>query len=193
MKKVILGIAVLLAGYSSVNAQAFDKSSKLITLGIGGAQYWNVGGYAGSYGGLYGYGWAPTSGEVSVQAEFGVHKYVGVGGFIGIGGGGWGVPGSNWGQLNIPIGALANFHFYQLIADKVSKDIHADKLDIYAGLNLGTGAGIWFADNKKVGSSALIWGGPQVGIRYYFKPNIAVNGELGYGKTFINGGITFKL
>lgn len=34
------------------------------------------------------------------------------------------------GEVNIPFGILCNFHFYQLIDDKASKDIHADKLDI---------------------------------------------------------------
>lgn len=188
MKKVLFGLSVLLAGYSTVNAQAFDKSSTYVTLGIGGAQYWHLGtGYYSS--GYYGYGWAPVTGELNVQAEWGVHQYVGVGLFAGIGGAGY--PG--WGELNIPVGAVANFHFYQLIADKTGKNIHADKLDIYGGINLGTGVGLWFNNRDYTGANALIWGGPHVGVRYFFKDNIAVCGELGYGKTFANAGITFKL
>ena len=90
----------------------------------------------------------------------------------------------------MPVGIIANFHFYQLIEDKTSKDIHGDKLDVYAGLNAGSGIG-YAPTPRKV--AALFFAGPQVGVRYYIKPTIAVGGEVGYGKSFVNGGVTFKL
>ena len=150
---------------------------------------------------------------MTVQGEFAVHKYVGVGFTAGIGGragsGALYVPGYiytgyySYGwypEFNIPIGAIANFHFYQLIADKISNGdrMHADKLDIYAGLNLGTGVAIHpgIVDAYGVKHSyvdALAFGGVQVGARYYFTDKIAVFGEFGYGKTWANAGITFKL
>lgn len=193
MKKVVLGLSLLLAGFSNANAQAFEgKGATYVSVGIGGAGYWMLGsGYKYGYG--YGYGWTPITGELNVQAEWGVHQYVGVGLFTGVGGGAyWG-----GGVVNVPIGAVANFHFYQLIADKTGKNIHADKLDIYAGANLGTGFGLWTFPNgdgtRSNYPAALIWGGPHAGIRYFFKENMAVNGEVGWGKTFINAGLTFKL
>ena len=190
-KQLIAFIIALISIISGASAQAWTKDSKLITFTLGASQYWNVGGYNYHYYNGYGYARVPTTGELAVQGEFGIHKYVGVGFFAGFGGGG--IAGSYWGNLNIPIGAQASFHFYQLIADKVSKNIHADKLDIYAGANLGTGAGFWFANGTYQGAAGLIWGGPHAGVRYYFKENIAVNGEFGYGKTFANAGITFSL
>ncbi|MBS1593575.1 MAG: hypothetical protein JST90_04585 [Bacteroidetes bacterium] len=207
MKKLftILTFAALTLTTSHLGAQAFDKSTKQISIGLGPASMWHFGGFGYGYGYGYGYtGYSPITGQLCIQGEFAVHKYVGVGFNVGIGGRaaspagrlgygyGWGYP-----EFNIPLGAIANFHFYQLIADKTGKGskMHSDKLDIYAGLNLGTGVAIYpkgnyFADTR---AAALFWAGPQVGINYWFKPNIGVQGEVGYGKTFINAGIAFKL
>lgn len=183
--------------------QAFEKNGKYLNLNLGAAQMWHIGGDLNRDD--YGFtGYAPVTGQLGVQMEFGVHEYVGVGfttgfGFgAGIGRGYWrGLYRSYysyWPEINFPIGAFANFHFYQLIADKVSRDIHADKLDIYAGLNLGSGAAIFFPSNtNQTQVSALFFIGPHAGVRYFFTDQVAVNAELGYGKSFINGGITFKL
>jgi hypothetical protein len=201
MKRLLTVFALAALTFTSVEskAQAFDKSSKLITIGVGGADMFHIPvGYT-YYTGFY----SPLTAQLYVQGEFAVHKYVGVGFTTGIGGrpgtlayygGGFGYYGGYRSEFNIPIGAIANFHFYQLIADKAKKDIHGDKLDIYAGLSLGTGIAIHPSDAYYgTSNDVLFFVGPQVGVRYYFKPTIAVNAELGYGKTFINAGITFKL
>ncbi len=197
MKKTILSFITIAAVVFSSQAQAFEKGGKYISLGLGGASYFHVVPSAGYYPTLY----SPITGQLSVQGEFGVHEYVGVGFYTGIGGGA-GLGGSRLGllgagggvgELTVPIGVIANFHFYQLIADKSGKDIKADKLDVYAGLNLGTGLGVLFPGGGNTDLAALVWGGPQVGVRYFFKEKIAVNGELGYGKTWVNAGFTFKL
>lgn len=202
MKKVAALIISTLGIIGSTSAQAFSKDSKYISLQLAGSQYWNFVGHSNSNSYYWGGTYAPVTGEVLVQAEFPVHKYVGVGFVAGIGGGannywyGWGNDYKS-GWLQIPIGAVANFHFYQLIADKTSKDIHADKLDIYAGVSLGTGVGVLFlpdfGSGKSSSAAGMVFGGPHAGIRYYFKPNIAVNGELGWGKSFAAAGLTFKL
>ena len=49
------------------------------------------------------------------------------------------------------IGFLGNFHFYPLIADKVSKNIHADKPNIYVGVNLDTGITFTFYKTNQTG------------------------------------------
>lgn len=210
MKKLftILTFAALTMATSEVSAQAFDKSSKQISIGLGGANMWHFGTWDRSVYGYYGTAFAPITGQLSVQGEFAVHKYVGVGFNVGIGG----RARSSWraglypglysygysAEFNIPIGAIANFHFYQLIADKTGKGgkMHSDKLDIYAGLNLGTGVAIHPADQLYFNTtqvSALFWAGPQVGINYWFNPKIGVKGEFGYGKTFVNAGIVFNM
>lgn len=199
MKKLALSVIAILSISLASNAQAFEKGGKYISLGIGGASFWHI--YTNSaYNSYYGFGgYTPVTGQLSVQGEFGVHKYVGVGFTAGVGGragGGitrWGYSYSGYSsEFNVPIGVIANFHFYQLIADKVSKDIHADKLDVYAGLNVGSGVGL-FTSYSPVEVSALFFAGPQVGARYFFTPKMAANLEVGYGKTFVNGGLTFSL
>lgn len=188
MKKLFIGLSVLLAGYSGANAQAFEKSGKYLSVDLGAASYWHVGSALSN--GAWGI-YSPFVGKMGVQGEFGVHDYVGVGfvaGFGGRAGGYWGASG----VLDIPVGVLANCHFYQIIADKTGKNIHADKLDIYAGLNVGSGLGVVFGGGTSE-AAALVFFGPQVGIRYFFVPNIAVNGEVGYGKSIVQAGITFKL
>ena len=220
MKKIITIVMAAILSIAAVNtqAQAFEKGSKLITIGIGGASMFHipVGDYANANSTGFFYGgssFSPLTGELSIQGEFSVHKYVGVGFHVGIGGraygagvatysvyggytgGGWSYPS----EFNVPLGVIANFHFYQLIADKSSRGskLHADKIDVYAGVNVGTGIAIHPADdnygNKSTFLSVLAWGGPQVGARYYFKPNMGVNLEFGYGKTFVNAGLTFNL
>ncbi len=191
-----LTVALLLSTYVS-QAQAWSKDSKVLALGLGASHFFHV--YPG---GLYRPGYigyrysafdgAFVTGQLNFQGEFGVHDYVGVGFTTGVGGGaglGWsyGYP-----EVNVPIGVIANFHFFQLIADKTSKDIHSDKLDVYAGLNVGSGiaAQFWSSGTRII---PIAFGGFQVGLRYYFTDKLGVNAELGYGKSLVNGGIVFKL
>ena len=207
MKKIIavLAIAALTLTSMESKAQAFDKNTQIISLAIGGAVMFHIPiGYATYYSSFY----TPLTAQLYVQGEFAVHRYVGVGFTTGIGGRGpgtVGITGVYYGfypEFNIPIGVIANFHFYQLIGDKAKKNIHSDKLDIYAGLSLGSGIAIhpgggYYDINRNYHAGAfndvLFFVGPQVGARYYFTPKVAVNAELGFGKTFINAGITFKL
>lgn len=185
MKKTFFLLAVCCATLftKKTSAQAFEKGSTYLTVGIGGAHYRHLGHLYYS-----GYRWAPVTAELNVQAEWGVHEYVGVGLFTGVGGASY----PRWGEFNIPLGLVVNFHFWQLMADK-GTNLAADKVDVYVGANLGSGLGVWYGSGSYTGANALLWGGLQIGARYFFKENIAVNGELGYGKTFANLGITFKL
>lgn len=202
MKKILLIAAIgllMLTANVELHAQAWDKKSKVLSIGLGGANffYFGTNKYVAYYVGNvpvyrnYSYG-STLTGQFTFQGEFAVHDYVGVGFTTGIGGRpGWVY--SSRGILNFPIGAVANFHFYQLIQDKTGKSIHADKLDIYGGVNIGSGLGVVFFKDADAAVMPIIFGGPQVGIRYYFTPNVAVNGEIGYGKTWINAGLSFKL
>ncbi|MBP6730828.1 MAG: hypothetical protein KA149_02150 [Chitinophagales bacterium] len=205
MKKSFLAIAtsvLLLVFVQTINAQAWDKSTKVLSLGVGGSNFAHI--YSGSsYYGRYSSFNSPLTAQLNFQGEFGVHDYVGVGFTTGLGGG----PGYNWGrgyygyyygssagELTVPVGFIANFHFFQLIADKTGKDIHSDKLDVYAGASLGSGIAAQF-DNNGAHVVPIAFGGIHVGVRYYFNDRIGVNGELGtpYGKSFVNAGVVFKL
>ena len=200
MKKIlcILSLTLLLAfSPNSAKAQAWQKSTKVLALGIGGSYFWHIGNGYYSYGniGYYpSYGWRLT-GQLNFQGEFGIHKYVGIGFTTGVGGSaGWkySIYYNTNGEVNWPAGVIANFHFFQLIADKTGKNIHADKLDVYAGVNVGSGiAAMFFSTGTKI--VPIFFAGPQVGVRYYFSKRVGVNGEVGFGKSWVNAGFVFKL
>ncbi len=202
MKKIAFILVLMtLTGTSLLQAQAWEKSSKVLSIHIGGASYFYPYKY---YDGIVSYrNFSALTGQLLLQGEFGVHEYVGVGFSAGFGGGtgagrwGWRglytvYPGYNP-QINIPVGVLANFHFYQLIADKTGANLHADKLDVYAGVSVGSG--VAFINPGRSGDfiSPLVYGGPHVGVRYFFTEKLAVTGEVGYGKTFVNAGLAFNL
>lgn len=209
MKKITGTLIVIISVVSiyTANAQAWSKDTKVLAFGIGGSQFFHIDeDYYRYYYNRYGYygrrfPYSPTTGQFNFQGEFGVHDYVGVGFTVGVGGGtGWGRFGSISyydGELTVPVGAIANFHFFQLIADKTGKDIHADKLDVYAGVNIGSGVAILFdsfySTNDQIKAVPIVFGGVQAGARYYFIDKFGVNLEVGYGKSFVNGGIVLKL
>ncbi|HLP49482.1 MAG TPA: hypothetical protein VK154_01220 [Chitinophagales bacterium] len=199
MKKglyTLAAIMLLAVSTQTSQAQAWDKSTKVLALGLGGSNFAHV--YTNAN---YWNGWnAPLTGQFNFQGEFGIHDYVGLGFTTGVGGRagyywgyGFGRYGSN-GELTVPIGFVANFHFFQLIADKTGKDIHSDKLDVYAGIDVGGGIAAQFFDNSNQ-IVPIAFGGVHAGVRYYFTDRFGVNGEIGtpYSKGFVNGGIVFKL
>ncbi len=204
MKKLIHTLTILVAllfASSQTQAQAWEKNSKVLSLGFGASQFFHLDNYY--YGNNYpgnprnfrSWYW-PVTGQINFQGEFGIHKYVGLGFTTGIGGRG-GLLYGYTGEINAPIGMLVNFHFYQLIADKTQKNIHADKLDIYAGLNIGSGiAATFYRNNNNTDAVRIVpiaFGGLHAGVRYYFKPRVGVNAEVGFGKSIINAGFVFKI
>lgn len=203
MKKLftLVMIAVLSLTGLQTRAQAFDNGTKLLTISIGGADMFHIPAGYSYYTGFY----SPLTAQLYFQGEFAVHKYVGVGFNATIGGrpnsfGYGGVYGYGYytgyrSEFNIAVGGLANFHFYQLIADKTGKNLHADKLDIYVGLSVGGGAAIHPSDAyyNSTNLDGLFYIGPQVGVHYFFNDRVGINGEVGFGKTFVSGGVTFKL
>lgn len=199
----------------SDDGKAFEgKGSKTLLVGLGGSSMFTIfsktsDAYDEDY---FGRSYTtPISGGISIDGEFGVHDYVGIGFHTGVFGSRTIYSTGLFGRLAgydysytyagiyIPIGIIANFHFFQLIEDKTSKDIHGDKLDLYVGANLGSGVAIAIPtrdlrDNGyKPSFGALAYGGIQFGVRYFPKPKLGIFAELGFGKTFANGGVCFKL
>lgn len=177
-----------------VTGQAWQKDSKVLSIGFGASQFFHIDNY------YYGNGnpnnfqnwYTPLTGQFNFQGEFGVHRYWGLGFTTGIGGRGPWAYGYS-GEVNVPIGMIVNFHFYQLIADKrPEKNIHSDKLDIYVGGSLGGGIALtYYPDVTRV--VPMAFGGPHAGIRYYFTKRVGINGEVGFGKSIVNVGLAFKL
>lgn len=186
---MMVGIAIFATQLA--NAQAWGRHTNVLSVGVGPSQFIHLDRYYYTDAPVPRLYYWPVTGQFNFQGEFGIHKYVGLGFTTGIGGRGP-VSRNYLGELNIPVGLIANFHFYQLIADNASRNIHADKLDIYAGVNAGSGVAFTYY-NDAVRAVPLAFGGLQAGIRYYFVPRVAVNGELGFGKSIANVGFTFRL
>jgi hypothetical protein len=215
--KLLLAISLFCLGSTVAHAQGFGgQGSKYIQLGFGVNQHVSFySDYNTSYNNMYG--------AFNLQMEFGVHKYVGVGFSIGTElamrnagyyhnwNSAWGYYGpaySPYTHIGLPVGFFANFHFLQLIADKNGKNF-ADKMDVYGGLNIGSGVVFrtvknaykndYYWDNghkynyysSAVG--ALFFAGPHVGFRYFPTEKFGVYVEAGYGKNLVNGGVMFKL
>gem|GEM_PF-564806 len=190
--------------YSVSLGQAWEKSTKVLGLGIGASAFFQYGKWAEDGEASIPRWDYPPSGQLNFQGEFGIHNYVGIGFTTGIGGNAshswrgkryWGSGAAFYaGSFIFPIGMIANFHFYQLIADKTGKEIHADKLDIYGGVSLGSGvAMLFYREGVSNRLSAIIFGGVHAGARYYFTDKFGVNLEVGWGKHIVNGGVVFKL
>ncbi|MFC2176279.1 hypothetical protein ACFLR1_04860 [Bacteroidota bacterium] len=193
MKKYLLALTIpFLMSTQTVSAQAWTKNTNVISVGLGASSFYHFDKtYRNS---LLGFGratYAPVTGQINVDGEFGVHEYIGVGFSTGLGGRAGLFTGYN-GSFNIPLAAVANFHFYQLIQDKTGANLHADVLDIYAGANLGTGIAFVFYNSGTV-AAPLVYGGVHVGIRWYFVENIGLTGQFGFGRQLANIGVAFKL
>ena len=176
MKKAIHAVLIIFSlalCSTNVNGQAWDKHSAVLSIGVGASDFFHIDNYYYYHNGnplIYQNWYTPLTGQFNFQGEFGIHKYWGLGFTTGVGGrAGWNY--NYAGELNIPIGMIANFHFYQLISDKNKnhKNIHADKLDIYAGASLGGGVAFTYYpyDTRVV---PMAFGGLHAGIRYYFTP-----------------------
>lgn len=191
MRYLLALIVPFLFSYQNGHAQAWTKDTKVISLGLGASSYYHVG---NTRVGLLvvNRAYAPVTGQLHVEGEFGVHEYVGVGFHTGVGGG-VGTFTGNSGSFNFPIGFLANFHFYQLIEDKTGKNLHAEALDIFVGANVGSGVGVVFYNNSSASVLPLAYGGLHVGARWYFSENIGLSGQFGFGKSLVDLGLVFKL
>ncbi|MBN9294792.1 MAG: hypothetical protein J0G96_12515 [Flavobacteriia bacterium] len=202
MKKlfIIFVSALSLLISNETNAQAFGgKGSNHLLLGLGLNHHFTFFGSPINNNSYSSYG------SLNVQYEAGIHDYVGIGIASGLefsrdlGHGYYTYPGyyhgSGFTGLAIPVVFFGNFHFLQLINDKTGKNF-AEKLDVYAGLSLGTGFSFAIPKRNNPADGAfgmmLIYGA-NVGVRYYFTPNIGVYTELGYGKTIAQAGVAFKL
>jgi len=95
------------------------------------------------------------------------------------------ISGERYSSSIIGISGNGNYHF----GDMLGID---DLFDVYAGLNLGFY--IWNTSSNYLGSGSTGLGiGAQIGGRYYFKKNMAVNVELGGGNAFSGGKVGLSI
>lgn len=202
MKKILVALTLALtfifaSTSQTASAQAFaGKGSKTLMFGLGGSYYFGFGnsyfngGFLGAYRGHYGLA-API-----ISMDFGVHQYVSVGFWIAPNHDFGGFYSGGYYALAIPGMVRGDFHFYQLIDDKSSSNLHADQLDIYAGLSIGGGPGFVLRPSGYNGVYGVFGVGPQVGIRWYpGAGNVGIYAEASpyIGKSFLEVGCAIKL
>ena len=76
MKKVIYTAMIMCAvtlAVQTTQAQAWDKSTKVLGVGFGASQFFHIDKDASTY---YGNFYSPLTGQLNFQGEFGVHDYV---------------------------------------------------------------------------------------------------------------------
>lgn len=149
----------------------------------------NLGGYGG-YAGYGGFGIGAT-----LNADFAVHDYVSVGPFVG-----FNVRSESnydYKYSRLGIGARGVFHWWQLLDDKVSKDLKADKIDFYLPLYVGGYLSNTSFNGEKVkgyDNRNGVLAGAGLGFRYYFKPAIGVAFEWGWQEmSWAKLGIAIKM
>jgi hypothetical protein len=178
MKRLVLLISLTLSLVfffnENIKAQAHEKGDIILSPFIG----------AGNWG-YYGRGYAMP---VGVNLDFAVHKYADVGPYAGV------IFNGNYAGVNF--GARGNFNWWQLLDDKVAKDLKGDVIDLY--YTLGFGYEIFTGNNAKNywGRRASInrfrWSS-AMGIRWYFAPKIALMAEVGGASLApVHLGVSFK-
>lgn len=182
MRLVVLKSIVFVLFLSCLNHVAsgqdlFNKESHVVHGGIG------LGGF--------GFGTCYTQSPIiNVSYDQGIFDELGIGN-LGIGGAAgikhysWNCSygNDNWSWNRIYLGARATYHFYFL---------NEEKLDLYSGVSLG--AFIWTGDtDSPYGSYAPVLApGLFGGGNYWWKPNVGVYAEVGYGLGFLNTGVAIK-
>lgn len=179
MKKLFAVLAVAVLMVMSVNAQepSFNKGDKVLNIGVGLSMLYVGTGYHMVI--------PPVSGSLDIGIVDGILEKaaVGVGPYIGFSQTKWEYLGYGWKYTDLVLGARGSFHYP-----------FVDKLDTYAGVLLGYD----IASSKEIGTPV---GSPDsghfvhsefVGARYYLKDSFAVFAELGYGISWLTGGVTLK-
>ena len=187
MKKLNILVVLLILVISTAGAQGWNQSRKgIYSIGIGQAQAIFIPVYD-----YPGYGWSSHGVSFNISGEYRAHRVIGLGWFTGIN---VFTPGRYYYKnedyyytatsVGIPIGFKFNVH----ILEAANAEIR-NKLDVYAGFNIGGGPS--FHGDPYAGQYPFFFAGPQAGVRYWFDSRIAIFGELGWGATLFNFGVTF--
>lgn len=197
MKKIaILLTGTILAGTNVLQAQAFEKGTNALNIGVG------LGGYVAYWG--VGYKSTPY---LNLSFEHGVYDFpktknlsIGIGGYLGYKSVSyeWN---SSWVDKN------GKYHFNEPIKYTwtythigIRPTLHYsfnDKAEIYGGLNIGyVVVSFKYSPSDFTGFSgsygSTIGWGTFVGGRYYFSKSFGIYAELGYGAAYLNLGVSLK-
>ena len=191
--KKILTIALIISNLSFVNAQSFVKGQKDLNIGVGAGNR-----YVNSF-------YNSSSPALVASLEFAVTDEISLGGFLGYTGGtyktgnyyticGGNYVGPYYDTYRYSysvLGFRAAYHFAKYVA--------VDKLDLYAGLMLGSAyASVNFSSTAPCNNTGLYSSGSvfaysfYAGLRYRFNDKIGLYTELGYGMSYFSFGVNFK-
>ncbi|MEZ5008103.1 MAG: hypothetical protein R2753_08140 [Chitinophagales bacterium] len=169
---IVLFVSTLFVSLNVEAQKSFEKGDVLLSPGIG----W------GTRVGASNFFWP----NVIFNADFGVHDYVSVGPYAAVAFGG-----NRYNAYSI--GACASFHWWQLLDDKVAKDLKQDQIDFY--LPFWLGARILTNHNGSSRSNGFD-AGLGLGLRWYPNANqrFALYGEWGRGPiSWGSVGMTIKV
>lgn len=169
-----LALAVMAPVDTRAQAKCFEKGNVLLNPGIHyGFRYYRHVSFLGS--GFF----APN---IGFSADFGVHDYASVGPYMGIGFDKLGDTKFRY----IAVGARGNFHWWQLLDDRVSADLKQEQVELY--FTVWMGAYINSSNKETFGTRGKFDGGATFGVRYYPKgnPTFAIFNE--WGRTALGWG-----
>jgi hypothetical protein len=189
MKNPIKYIAFILlcASHSLTQAQAFDQNNIMMSLGLGLASYPTtaISPAPEKYPMLHA---RPVISSVRPQlqfrTQFGVQRYISIGVMTTYDRGlnlYNPVTKKRYDEVNIRLATTADFHFYQLIADRMcnSGKLHADRWDIYAGFTLGTDLRIDQTAGVRPVYQNKLYMGLHIGVRYRINQHWGIYAEAG--------------
>ena len=158
------------AMYSTTQAQSFEKGQQNFQIGIGLGSTFMVSGGSGTP-------------PINASYEFGITDKISLGAFAGYASQKIDLGIADWKYNYILAAAKGAYHF----------DFGVEKLDPYAGVLLGYNIASVSTSSNLPGASAggVLWGA-HAGARYYLTPAIGVFGELGYGISWLQVGVSFK-
>jgi|WetSurSiteA1Bulk_404760.scaffolds.fasta_scaffold03988_2 hypothetical protein len=189
MKKIIriLTICLLLAMLlpaAPVRAQLFDQGDIVVSAGLGlGSNYYSFGtGYSNIMPVIY------ASGDYCLREDLGPGN-LGVGAIMAFSSykETWPSTDYYWKVTTFMFGARGTYHFTDLV----------DKLDLYGGITMGAELAFTKTSDSELDDYSSSAGNGFLaeffgGARYYFTDNFSVNGELGYGISWLKLGVSLK-
>ncbi|WPP49539.1 hypothetical protein [Catalinimonas niigatensis] len=165
----------------------YNQGDNILNLGLG----------LGATGG-WGYGSLGFGVSLLGSYEFGFHRYISVGPYVGFANYNYDYFGySNSSVTSLAIGAKGSLHVIPFIAEVFDASWNPEKVDLYVAVYTG----VRIRNNRyDVGNSDFndsdvdLSFGTVPGIRYMPKENIGIFGELGYGPLSVfTVGVTFEL
>ncbi|MBK8706323.1 MAG: hypothetical protein IPN33_24000 [Saprospiraceae bacterium] len=179
MKKIVLVLftAVLCCGLvQESQAQAYEKGSKVLNIGIGVGGWYDFGFISPGVSASFEVGVWPTGkfGVIGIGAYTGFRVAVDKNDFFG-----------DITYGNFVLAPRGTYHF---------TIIPVEKLDVYAAIQLITAfESINYDDDFFEDSNSVnIYPGVVAGVRYYFSDRFGVFGEVGYNLNYLTGGIALS-